>query len=121
MAKVLVVDDDAAIRSILERVLVRGGHEAVVAPGGREALDLLPGGDFDLIITDVNMPAMDGIELILALQEVAEGLPIIAISGGGLVSAESLLQDAKALGAVDIVSKPFESEELLDLIEKHVS
>jgi CheY-like chemotaxis protein len=77
-------------------------------------------GKFDLIVTDINMPDMDGIELILAIQERAPELPIIAVSGGGVISAESLLEDAKGLGAVDIVPKPFKTRELLALIEKNL-
>jgi CheY-like chemotaxis protein len=120
MAHVLVVDDDPAVQRLLERIIRNEGHDPVVVASGREALGRLVSATFDLIITDINMPDVDGIELILAVRESGHDMPIIAISGGGLIPADSLLQDARALGAIEIVSKPFPIAEMGDVIQKHL-
>jgi CheY-like chemotaxis protein len=114
------VDDHPGILAVLTKILTKAGHRPVSAPNGREALKKLKAGHVDLIITDINMPDMDGIELILALRESSGRVPIIAISGGGLMPAESLLHDASEFGAVDVIPKPFRNEDLLRLVEKHL-
>ena len=75
---------------------------------------------FDLIFTDINMPDMDGIELILAIRELGHEVPVIVISGGGLTDAQSLLDDARELGALDVVAKPFHVNQIRTLAEKHL-
>jgi CheY-like chemotaxis protein len=120
VANVLLVDDHPGILAVLTKILTKAGHRPVTASNGREALKRLTDGDFDLIITDINMPDMDGIELILALKESSGRVPIIAVSGGGIMPAESLLHDASAFGAVDVIPKPFRNEDLLRLVEKHL-
>jgi CheY-like chemotaxis protein len=120
VANVLLVDDHPGILAVLTKILTKAGHRPVTAANGREALKQLSGGHFDLVITDINMPDMDGIELILALRETSESVPIIAISGGGLMPAESLLRDASAFGAMDVIPKPFRNEDLLRLVAKHL-
>lgn len=121
VANVLVVDDDAAVRGILERILVREGHQAFLAANGREAIDAVGPSRFDLIITDINMPDMNGIELILELEGRCPGVPVLAISGGGLIDARSLLEDARHLGAVEIIEKPFLPGEILSVIDRTLS
>jgi CheY-like chemotaxis protein len=121
VANVLVVDDDPSVRRVVERIVRSQGHEAFGASSGREALALLEFNSFDLIVTDINMPDMDGIELILAVRERGRTTPMIAISGGGLVDANSLLKDAQVLGAVEIVNKPFPVTEMRDVIARHLN
>jgi DNA-binding NtrC family response regulator len=106
MATILLVEDQVGIRSALGRVLQRVGHAVIEARDGGEALRVLQSQKVDLVITDINMPGMDGIELILALTERWSGLPVIAISGGGLIPKESLLADAMTLGVVTTLEKP---------------
>lgn len=118
MAKILVVDDDAGVRGVLERILTRGGHQAVLASDGHEAIGLLASTPCDMVITDINMPDMDGIELILTLEDISRGTPVIAISGGGLIEAGSLLSDAQGLGAVGTITKPFRPDEVLALVDR---
>ncbi len=112
MAKILVLDDDADVRQGISRFLRSLGHEVVEAADGRAALKGEGAFATDLIITDINMPEVDGIEVILALRERNPHLPVIAISGGGRVPKGSLLEDAGALGAVSTLPKPFELAEL---------
>lgn len=112
MARILLVDDDADVRTGMRRVLVRLGHEVVAAADGREALRALEGDPCELVITDINMPEMDGIELILALNERWPRVPVIAISGGGLLPKELLLASAEVLGVVTSLPKPVGFTEL---------
>ena len=118
MANVLIVDDDPSVRTLIRKLVEREGHRGVVAETGRAALDVLPTGSFNLIVTDINMPDMDGIELILAVREMGLTVPVIAVSGGGLISAESLLEDAKALGAVEVLAKPFHLADAREIIAR---
>ena len=106
MARVLLVDDNADVRTGMRRALVRLGHEVVVAADGREALRAFEGDPCELVITDINMPEMDGIELILALSARWPKVPVIAISGGGLLPKELLLASAEVLGVVTTLPKP---------------
>jgi DNA-binding NtrC family response regulator len=74
----------------------------------------------DLVITDVNMPDMDGIEFIIALTEASAGIPVIVMSGGGLFGTELLLDSASALGAHVALEKPIDFDELRSAIERLV-
>lgn len=114
MARILIVDDESGIRDVLSRVLSRGNHDVRSCPGAQAALDEVGSWQPDLVITDVYMPEMDGIEFLLALQEEQPDLPVIAISGGGALGSAGLaLEDASELGAVRTLTKPFGLEELL--------
>jgi CheY-like chemotaxis protein len=112
VARILLVDDDEDVLRGMRRVLQRLGHEVVAAADGHQALRALEGDPCDLVITDINMPEMDGIELILALRERWPKVPIIAISGGGLMPKELLLASAEVLGAVTTLPKPVGVAEL---------
>jgi sigma-B regulation protein RsbU (phosphoserine phosphatase) len=118
MPRLLVIDDHATLRAAVARGLERAGHEVVQAGSGTEGMAELEGGPFDLVVTDINMPDMDGIEVILKLSQIYPDLPVIAVSGGGLMSHEILLGNADALGAVDVLAKPFELAELNAIIDR---
>ena len=119
MARILVADDDPAVRKSLARYLASLGHEVVEAEDGRAALTALNAdGATDLVVTDINMPDIDGIELLAAVRERFEGLPVVAVSGGGVIPGEVLLGSAKSLGAVATVEKPFDLEELRRVIDQ---
>lgn len=117
MARILVVDDVPQVRTALRRVLEMLGHEAREAENGGAAMGRLAADTFDLVITDINMPDMDGVELILAMVERWPRIPIIAMSGGGLVPKELLLDTASALGVVAAVPKPLDIERLRGAVE----
>lgn len=117
MARLLVADDDLAIRSTLVRGLEAHGYDVDTASNGLEALEALADGDYDLVLTDINMPSMDGIELLLKLVEQRPGLKVIAISGGGLFPKHELLEDARILGAVDVLEKPFDIGSLVARVQ----
>ena len=116
---ILLVDDDEAVRSVLRRGLERAGYEVREAGEGGAALKLLASAPADLVITDLVMPDMEGIELILALRKTHPKLPVIAMSGGGrAVGPGSYLQIARACGAVKILAKPFATEQLLAALQE---
>ena len=116
MHTILLIDDDVAVRSTMRKVLERADYEVVTADNGREAIALLDHTIPDLVITDILMPEMDGIEVITTLYDRAPDLPVIAVSGGGRLPKELVLGTAGVLGAVHTMSKPFDNEELLDKI-----
>lgn len=113
MATILIIDDEPDVRTAVRRVLERSDYAVLEAGDGKEALSLAAERGCDLVITDINMPEMDGIEVIMTLAERNPGLPVIAISGGGKLPKELLLSSAGLLGAVTTLSKPFEMSELL--------
>jgi len=116
MKNVLVVEDSKAIRSMIRTALEEmGGFFAVEAGNGFEALKMLPTRNFDLIITDINMPDINGLELIGYVKSNAtyQGIPLI------IVSTEKSEEDQKrglALGAAGYVVKPFRKEDLLTMV-----
>jgi len=118
VTRVLVADDDGGVRGTLVRGLTANGYDVTAVQNGFEALDALSDEEYDLVVSDINMPGMDGIELLLQLVESRPGLRVIAISGGGLFPKEELLTDARLLGAVDVLEKPFDLGSLLERVEK---
>ena len=118
MAYVLIIEDDVTVRSLVRRMLSFGGHEVVEAEDGREALRSAQARPPDLVITDLMMPDMDGIEVITEFRRLGVDVPVIAISGGGLMPKELLLSNAAALGAVEVLPKPFEMHQILDAVER---
>jgi len=120
MARILVVDDEPAIRSMLERMITRLGHEVSVAPDGDEALRQFRAAPFDLVITDLMMPERDGIETIRELVRLGQ-VRVIAMSGGGRSGQTMPLKIAKHVGAMVILSKPFSNQELEHAIEAALS
>ncbi len=117
MATILVVEDDAAVRAIVERFLVQAGHTVSTAADGVEAMKLLEVMPPDVVLTDVFMPEKDGMELILELGRQSVRPVLIAMSGGGMLGDLSMLEAAEKLGAVRTLPKPFGREELLAVVE----
>lgn len=117
MLRVLIVEDESALRDIASAALRRAGHEAVAVGDGSAALAVLDDKDFDAVVTDVFMPEFDGIELIRALCTANRREPVLAISGGGSYGNDSLLPMAKALGAQATLRKPFLPAELVAAVE----
>lgn len=118
MASILLIEDDPGVRSLVSRVLTRAGHDVQVATDGREGIRALDAKVPDVIITDINMPGMDGIELITTFRQKRLQVPVIAISGGGLIAKDILLSNASALGAFEVVSKPFGMGQLIGAVER---
>ena len=113
MARILVVDDDKRIRSMLEMMLVRAGHQVDTASDGQQALEHLAGTPVDLIILDIVMPEKDGLETIMEIRKKAPEMKVIAISGGGVIEPNTYLEVAAGLGAQQVFTKPLDRGELL--------
>lgn len=117
MARILVADDHEAVRLSLRRALESGGHEVAEAEDGRAALRLVEARPPDLVIADIYMPEMDGIEFLVRLVDRFPSLPIIAVSGGGHAPAGFLLEDARHLGAVATLEKPLSVKGVLSAVD----
>ena len=107
--QILVVEDSKPLREMLVHVLKEDGTQVDAAKDGRDALDKFQGASYDLIITDLNMPEMTGIELIRKVRQQDELVEFIIITG--YASLESAVEAIKA-GAFDYIIKPFKVEEL---------
>jgi CheY-like chemotaxis protein len=116
MLRVVVIDDEVGIRRSLRVLLGRYGYEAYEAADGLEGLRLCREVAPDLVITDIHMPGVDGIEVIAALHATHPALPIIAISGGDQTATLNLLGSAGLLGAVGTLRKPFTVTEVLQAV-----
>jgi DNA-binding response OmpR family regulator len=116
MARVLVLEDDGALGIVMRSALEAGGHEVMVAADGRIGLRVFGASKFDVVVTDMLMPDMDGIEIVRTLRAYRSSVRIIAISGGGALDHGDLLTTAMRLGADATLSKPFAPRALLDLV-----
>ena len=114
MATILIIDDEEPIRALLRTTLEGAGHEVVEAANGRIGLDLYRLKPTDMIITDIAMPELNGLDLILTLTRQFLHAKVIAISGGG--GEKNVLDVAKLLGARRTMQKPFSMPQLLDAV-----
>lgn len=120
MHKILVVDDDPDLLALVVRRLGQAGHRVQSAPGGEEALALVrERGAPDIVVLDVNMPGLDGLELLVALREATESPDLPAVFLSGRVEPEDV-EAGRALGAV-YLTKPFVSRALLSSIESQLT
>lgn len=111
MARILVIDDEAPIRALLSTVLQSAGHEVVEASTGREGLALYRQKPADLVIVDLLMPELSGLDTILEFTREFLDVKVIGMSGD-----ESMLNTARLLGARQSLQKPFEVEKLLGVV-----
>jgi CheY-like chemotaxis protein len=118
MPRVLLVDDDDALRAMLSRTLSHAGFEVVEAENGLMALERMSEQAADVLVTDIIMPVMEGVETIQALRTRHPALQVIAISGGGHNPADWYLRIARSFGAKKLLFKPFGPEELLQAIRE---
>ncbi len=107
-ATVLLIDDDALGRGFLRTLLLEEGHAVVEAGDGKEAVRLFRGGGIDLIVTDIYMPEMNGLDAILEMDPKSRGIPVIALSGGRSGSGSDPLALAESLGVARTFEKPFD-------------
>jgi CheY-like chemotaxis protein len=116
MTSILVVDDDDEFRSMLVESLSQAGYAVTEARDGREGLHMYRNHPRDLIITDLIMPEKEGLETIEEFRRDYPGIRIIAISGGSRHGPFDYLKMARALGARQVLAKPFSRQEILDAI-----
>ncbi|MFH1763826.1 MAG: sigma-54 dependent transcriptional regulator [Gemmatimonadota bacterium] len=113
-ARVLVVDDDFSIRETFERHLKRAGHEVLAAASAEEALNALTGFDPTLVITDVRMPGMDGLELLRRIREACDTQVVVITAYEGMKSAITAMRE----GAYDYLTKPLDLDHIDLLVER---
>ena len=122
MAKILVVDDDSAVQVTIRLLLERAGHSVVAAGDGRKGLAVFEAGDFDLLLLDIFMPGMDGLETMRLVHQQQPLIPIIVISGNPVTSESGsgpdFLTMASKLGAVSSLQKPFKPAALLAAVAR---
>lgn len=113
MASILVLEDNAALRRILAKTLTDDGHEVVERENGFAVYDRDLLNSVDLIITDLVMPRVDGLEAIRTARQARSDLKVIAISGGSRYYNKDYLEAASAFGASGILHKPFAPDALV--------
>src|SRR5262245_37928693 len=109
MARILVVDDQEMMRDSLAATLAREGHEIVAANDGPVAVSKLQSGRFDLLITDLKMPKMTGIELLNESKRIRPDTPVVMMTAFATVQTAV---EAMRAGAYDYIQKPFDGEEI---------
>jgi CheY-like chemotaxis protein len=114
--RILVAEDDPNMRSSLGKMLASAGHDVILAENGAEATRRWRELGANLVILDIFMPEMDGLETLAALRAHAPRLPIIVMSGGG-ANGIDLLLEAKLLGATWTIAKPFAVAEIMALVD----
>ena len=114
---VLSVDDSVSVLQLVKLTLTGGGYNVVQASNGAEGLAKAKGGGIDMVLTDLNMPVMNGIAMIRELRRLPQctGMPIIFLT---TESAANMKQEAKAAGATGWITKPFQQEQLLAVVRK---
>ena len=120
MKRILVVDDEEQIRTMLTQMLSQEGYEVHTAENGEEGMSLVGKYSFDLVITDMIMPVKDGLKFIMELVRDYPDLNILAISGGGAIKAERYLTMAGYLGDIATLEKPFKRDVLLSLVSQQL-
>jgi CheY-like chemotaxis protein len=115
MARILVAEDEAAVRAFVVRALQHSGHEVREAADGAAALELLGAEAFDLLLTDIVMPVMDGIALALAASRDHPGLRILMMTG--FAEEKRRAHNLNAL-IHDVISKPFSLDQLIATVDR---
>jgi len=118
--KILVAEDNMDVLVIIQTALREAGYEVITAVGGEEALEKAKENEFDLILTDLAMPKVSGVDVISALKN-APGtwrIPIVAVTAHW---TDQISVSASAAGCDGFIAKPFSKEELLYEVEKHLS
>ena len=117
MNSILIVDDSASIRQTVKIALGGQGHSVSEACDGADGLNKAKSGKYELVITDLNMPNMDGLSMIKKMRTLPAyaGIPILFLT---TESDTGLKQEAKAAGATGWVTKPFDSEQLCRIVTK---
>jgi two-component system, chemotaxis family, chemotaxis protein CheY len=119
MANILAVDDSPGIRQMIKILLAPGGHNVIEAGDGAQGLEKAKAIRPDLVITDLNMPVMNGLELIRALRIMPScvDLPIVCVTSE---SSDAAKLEAKQAGATGWITKPFRQKQLLDVVSELV-
>jgi CheY-like chemotaxis protein len=128
MTKILIIDDEPAVVDVLEKILQRAGHSVASARDGTAGLKSQDQNPADVVIADIMMPRVNGVQVIESLRRTHPATRIIAISGGGnfgplgyrseAITTTAYLAAAEKAGADAILTKPFDREELLETVKR---
>jgi CheY-like chemotaxis protein len=118
MARILVVDDQELVRNTLRRILERDGHDVAEAENGEVALELFQRQETDVVIVDLFMPVMDGLDLLNELRLKYPGTRMIAISGSVYERRPRFLEIAGRMESVRTLAKPFTAQEVLAAVNE---
>ncbi len=118
MAQILIIDDDSAIRKLFSQFLEAQGHVVSLAENGKAGMRMIEENQPDLIITDILMPEMDGLEILMEIRSTCAAVPVIAISGGMRNMPINFLQQAKLFGARYVFEKPVPLNPLLSAVNE---
>ena len=118
MSRILVIDDDHHILIMVKKMLERVGFEVDLASNGNEGLALFKKIPVDMVITDIIMPEKEGLETIREMKKLRSDLKIIAMSGGGKITADNYLETAKIFGASRTLGKPFSQKQLVSSVQE---
>src|SRR5262245_24808985 len=113
--RILVIDDEAAIRDSLRMILEYEDYEFVGAASGAEGVGIVRREPPQMVVLDIKMPGMNGLEALAEIRKVDESLPVAMISGHGTITDA---MQATRLGAFDFIEKPFTSERVLVMVRK---
>ncbi len=113
--RILIVEDDNFTGESLKILFTEKGFTVDLAANGQEAIESIRTSAYDLVITDLMMPLMDGLYLLNRIKDIAENLPVVIITAYGNI--ENMLT-AYQFGAIEIINKPFETEELLGVVNE---
>jgi CheY-like chemotaxis protein len=113
MACIVVIDDQEPIRRIVRRALEQAGHEVLDASDGEVGLQLLESHSADVVISDIFMPGLDGIQTLRQIRKLFPRVKVIVMSGGDSSGMLDLRRDAELLGAVKTLAKPFTGREIV--------
>jgi DNA-binding NtrC family response regulator len=113
--RILVVDDEKNIRLMLDQALVTAGYEVVTAIDGEHAIEKVQAGGLDMVLLDMKLPGMDGIEVLRRVRSSHPTLPVVMITAHGTVETAV---EAMKLGALDYLRKPFMPEEIRSIVAK---
>lgn len=115
MARVLIAEDDAAVREFVSRALSHGGHEVATANDGLEALGVLDDESFDLLVTDIVMPNLDGIALALKVAKEYPAMPVLLMTG---YAAERQRAHNLEVLIHDVITKPFTLRQICEAADE---
>ncbi|MDB6113987.1 MAG: response regulator receiver domain [Lacunisphaera sp.] len=117
MARILIIEDDEPLRALLKHMLEAAGHTVTQAETSRAVLQILRQAPPDVVLTDIIMPDLDGLELIMMIRKEMPKMPVIAMSGA-MTNASLYLRLAKKLGARRTLQKPFVPEQLFAAVRE---
>jgi DNA-binding NtrC family response regulator len=114
-SRILVIDDEPVVCKSVKKILERKGHSVDMAHRGKDGLDLIDRNNYDILIVDLKMPGVDGLEVLKLVRESHPSIPVLMITG--FASVENAVESMK-LGAFDYIQKPFSPDELVLTVEK---